>query len=221
LTPHPAPLILGPLMFSGIVETTSKTQALLESSHADLLRFTLSRPQNFTDLHIGDSVACNGVCLTVEAFTDKDIQFALGKETLKVTGWTPEGIKTMTWNLERSLKLGDRIHGHIVTGHVDFVGQVTQSDAGPESLSLRISFPFEQSPYFWPKGSVCLNGVSLTLNEVGENFFEVHLIPETLKTTNLGTLKPGDRVNVEIDSFARGWVHYFKEKGTPRGTSLR
>lgn len=169
-------------------------------------------PSSFTDLRIGDSIATNGVCLTVEAYSPKHITFALGAETLKITGWTAENLKGTTLNLERSLRLGDRIHGHWVSGHVDAVGVVsTFRDLGG-SMQLDVQAPAELMPFVWPKGSWAVNGVSLTINDVTrEGVVSMCLIPETLARTNLGRLEVGSRVNLEIDTFARGLIHYFQK----------
>lgn len=206
-------------MFSGIIETASSTIKLLPSESDELVRFQVTRPEKFNDITIGDSIAMNGVCLTVEAFDEDSIQFAIGKETLRITGWSKEAIQKMLWNMERSLKLGDRIHGHLVTGHVDFQGQVSGLKKDGESMELWVSFPENAKQYFWKKGSVCLNGVSLTINDVKESHLRVNLIPETLRVTNLKHLQEGQSINIEVDSFARGLIHYFNER-EPNGTPL-
>lgn len=197
-------------MFSGIVETISRiTQSRPEPG---VMRISVEKPLEFNDLKTGDSIALDGVCLTLESFDSQSLQFALGDETLKVTGWTPESVRGKTVNLERSLRLGDRIHGHLVTGHVDGLGTVTGSESlGGETLRLRVRFPVALKPYIWPKGSIAINGVSLTLNRVEGEEFEVGLIPETVKRTGLGRLTPGDAVNLEVDNMARGLIWW--EKG--------
>jgi riboflavin synthase len=199
-------------MFSGIIECTSSTVEVLPESTQDLIRFLVSRPQSFNDVKVGDSIALNGVCLTLEKFDDKTLQFALGKETLQITGWTKAFVEKALWNMERSLRLQDRIHGHLVTGHVDFRGEVAAIRTEKELSEIWVRFPAAYREYFWKKGSVTLNGVSLTLNEVKNDHFRVNLIPETLRVTNLGDLKPQQALNVEVDSFARGMIHYFKER---------
>lgn len=206
-------------MFSGIVECTSKAINVFSPS-TEVVRVQVERPGTFNDIEIGDSIAVNGVCLTVEAFDEKSIQFAIGKETLNITGWSQEWLGHAILNLERSLSLGARIHGHLVSGHVDIQGKVSDLTSSEEGLELWVEFPKNFRAYFWPKGSVALNGVSLTINEVKENALRVNLIPETLRVTNLGELKAKDFINIEIDSFARGLIHYFKDK-EPNGTSLR
>jgi riboflavin synthase len=195
-------------MFSGIVETTAR---ILSSTARDqVLEIQIERPASFTDLSIGDSIAVNGICLTLEKFDSTTLTFALGAETLRVTGWDVSGVNEKVVNLERSLRLNDRIHGHLVTGHVDALGTVKVAEQIGEGLRLTIEFPKACAPYIWSKGSIAINGVSLTLNATSATEFEVGLIPETLKRTNLGKLKVGERVNLEIDNMARGLVHFAK-----------
>ena len=198
-------------MFSGIVETTSTVRST--QADAALVRITLDRPQTFDDIKIGDSVAVNGVCLTLEMFTSTTMTFALGPETLKITGWSAEGVKERVVNLERSLRLSDRVHGHLVTGHVDAGAQIIQIERKGETQWMVLETPDGLRPYIWYKGSVTLDGVSLTVNQAESGKFQVGLIPETLKRTNLGLLKPGARVNLEIDNTARGLVHWAKFQG--------
>lgn len=195
-------------MFSGIVETTSRV--LKAELQGDVLRIHIEKPINFSDLKSGDSISTDGVCLTLEAQEPQTLQFALGPETLRVTGWTADRVKDRVVNLERSLRLGDRIHGHLVTGHVDARSKVMRVENQGETTTMWIEIPESIKALVWPKGSVTLNGVSLTLNAVGESEFSVGLIPETLKRTNLGTLRVGDAVNVEADNMARGLVHIVK-----------
>lgn len=195
-------------MFSGIVETTARI--LSSHSRDQILEIQIERPVSFTDLSTGDSIAVDGVCLTLEKFDSKTLTFALGAETLRVTGWDVSGVNERVVNLERSLRLNDRIHGHLVTGHVDALGVVAQAEKIGEGLKLTIEFPKTCAAYIWPKGSIAINGVSLTLNETSLNTFQVGLIPETLKRTNLGNLKEGMAVNLEIDNMARGLVHFAK-----------
>lgn len=192
-------------VFSGIIETTSRI--LTAEKHAGVVRILIKKPIDYNDLSVGDSVAVNGVCLTVESFDSHAMQFALGEETLKVTGWTVSEVKGQVVNLERSLRLGDRIHGHIVTGHVDARARILETKMMGEGLWLRVEIPESLRPLIWPKGSVTVNGVSLTVNEVGGGAFTVGLIPETLKRTNLGALQVSQWINLEADNMARGLVH--------------
>lgn len=191
-------------MFSGIVESRNVIRAV--QARPGLLTITVEKPSFFDDLRLGDSIAVDGVCLTLEAFDPNSMTFSLGPETLRVTGWTADSVLNRVVNLERSLRLNDRIHGHLVTGHVDFGTRVVQAEKQGETLMLAIAIPTDYRPYFWAKGSVAINGVSLTLNQVTPDYFTVGLIPETLKRTNLAELRAGDRVNLEIDNMARAFV---------------
>ncbi|MGZ6479983.1 MAG: riboflavin synthase [Bdellovibrionales bacterium] len=197
-------------MFSGIVETTAAISAA--EPHADLLRIDIERPKSFDDLHPGDSVCVDGVCLTVEYFDLEIMRFALGLETLKVTGWTSSSVVNRVVNLERSLRLEDRIHGHLVTGHVDTIGVIQDLKRSEGSLTLTIGFSEIFSPFIWTKGSVAINGVSLTVNHATETALTVGLIPETLKRTNLDKLALNDTVNIEIDNMARGLVNWARRQ---------
>jgi riboflavin synthase len=198
-------------MFSGIVETQSRVLKALQDR--DLLRIEVERPQDFDDIRIGDSIATSGVCLTVETFSEKNMTFALGAETLKVTGWTKDALLARPVNLERSLRFGDRIHGHMVSGHVDTVGEVALIEDVGGSVQLNVQAPKSILGYVWKKGSWAVNGVSLTINSVEGDIVGMCLIPETLKRTNLGELKKGDRVNLEVDMVARGLIQYLKTSG--------
>ena len=191
-------------MFSGIVECQSLV--LSASTRGGVVEICLVKPSHFNDLSLGDSICVNGVCLTLERFDQKSMIFALAAETLQITGWNEENLLNKSVNLERSLPLGGRIHGHLVTGHVEGLGEVVSFEKKGESAFLKITFPKDLTPYFWRKGSVTINGVSLTINQVEGQSFEVCLIPETLKRTNLNELIKGSQVNLEVDVFVRGIV---------------
>lgn len=204
-------------MFSGIIEATSKiTKAWL--GDGALLRIQVERPSFFNDIRVGDSIAINGVCLTVETFNENFIQFALAAETLKILQ-LPLVLDEMMnssflgkiLNLERSLKFGDRIHGHLVSGHVDSLALVCRAEKVGGNFFLEVALQNELLKYTWKKGSITLNGVSLTINEVNENKISVCLIPETLLRTNLGELNAGDHITVEPDYFAKGLFHFQQE----------
>ncbi len=196
-------------MFSGIVEALSPVKSA--RSNGNLVQIEVERPRDFTDIKNGDSIATNGVCLTVEKFDDRTIQFALGAETLQVTGWSADQLAKSRVNLERSLRMGDRIHGHMVSGHVDGVGQVTRAEEDGGSVFLDVQAPPQLLRYVWKKGSWAVNGVSLTINNVSDQgVVSMCLIPETTKRTNLGGLKAGDSVNLEVDMMARGMISFFE-----------
>ncbi len=200
-------------MFSGIVEALSPVKSA--RAQGNLVFIEVTRPPDFTDIKNGDSIATNGVCLTVEKFDDQTLSFALGAETLAVTGWIESQLKTATVNLERSLRMGDRIHGHMVSGHVDGVGKVIAIRDDGGSVLLDIQTPLPLLRYVWKKGSWAVNGVSLTINSVNDDGVVGHcLIPETIKRTNLGGLKVGDQVNLEVDMMARGMISFFENAPT-------
>ncbi|MCC7405885.1 MAG: riboflavin synthase [Bdellovibrionales bacterium] len=195
-------------MFSGIVETQS---VITSAKPRDgVVEIHIKRPSIFNDLATGESICVDGVCLTIESFDAEKMVFALAAETLQVTGWRWENLPSKSVNLERSLAMGARVHGHLVTGHVEGLGEVLECVHQGEMAHLRVSFPPELTPFFWRKGSVAINGVSLTINRVEATALEVCLIPETLKRTNLGALRVGSKVNLEIDPLARGLVETAK-----------
>lgn len=197
-------------MFSGIVETQASVLSFEPIGSSARIRIT--RPESFNDIQIGDSIAVNGVCLTVTSFNSEIMNFDLGPETLKITGWNAENFCNAAVNLERSLQANSRVHGHFVSGHVDEMGQVTNVIPMGEALELWIEFSKDFRPYVWKKGSVGVNGVSLTVNEVLAHQFQVTLIPETLKRTNLSRLKVADSVSLEADPMARGMVHFMQSQ---------
>ena len=195
-------------MFSGIIEDQGDVLGYKKLETCARLR--VSKPDYFNDIKPGDSISVNGVCLTVENFTNEEIQFVLAMETLTVTGWGDGELSEAKVNLERSLSLDARIHGHLVTGHVDAMGEVVSTEKQGECLLLGVQFPKSLREYIWEKGSLAINGVSLTINQVEELTFYVCIIPETLKRTNLGALEKGSSVTLEIDNLARGLVHQQK-----------
>lgn len=201
-------------MFSGIVEAKSSVLDVREGSGTRLM--ILEKPSFFKDIGNGDSLAVDGVCLTLEAHDGEQLQFCLGPETQRVTGWTAANVKGRAVNLERSLRMGDRIHGHLVTGHVDARVQVLDRRLAGECLDLMIELPAPLRKLVWTRGSIAVNGVSLTVNQVDNAAFGVGLIPETLRRTNLGSFEIGDGVNLEVDNLARGlarWMENARREG--------
>jgi riboflavin synthase len=195
-------------MFSGIIESVEKIV------HAEILssavRVWINKPPFFDDLKHGDSIAVNGICLTVEEFSSEKIQFTMAAETLKVLGWYSADSKTLIQNLinkkvnlERSMRLGDRIHGHLVSGHVEGLAQVVKTLQDGDSFFIYLKLPEALLRFVWQKGSITINGVSLTLNELENDQIQLCLIPETVKRTNLGDIQNGDLVTVEPDLFAK------------------
>ena len=193
-------------MFSGIIETTSVVTRC--EAGDDVLRIAIKKPEMFNDLNRGDSVSVDGVCLTLEEQASQEMTFCIGPETQRVTGWSVGSVMGREVNLERSLRFNERIHGHLVTGHVDAATQLVGREVEGETLRLTIVIPQALQPFIWPKGSVAVNGVSLTVNACANGNFSVGLIPETLARTNLKALKVGDRLNIEVDNMARGLINF-------------
>jgi len=192
-------------MFSGIVESIGQILKIAPGQKS--FQIWVARPKEFNDLEVGDSIAIDGVCLTAERFDDALIQFTVGLETMTLLGWTPKILENKIVNLERSLEFGSRVHGHLVTGHVDALGEVVKVDLQGDCLILGIQIPVECQGYVWKKGSLTVNGVSLTVNSVVEGVIELCLVPETLRRTNLKELKVNQYVNIETDYLAKCFLH--------------
>ncbi|MEC5399299.1 riboflavin synthase [Uliginosibacterium sp. H1] len=187
-------------MFSGIVATTGR---IVEAAPLqDGLRLTVDTGAwDIADVALGDSIACNGVCLTVIERAGSTLKFDVSRESLNwTTGLEKAGGEL---NLEKAMQLTDRIGGHLVSGHVDGVGEVLKFEPVGESHELVIRSPRELAGYIARKGSITVNGVSLTVNWVQGTDFSINLIPHTVQVTTLKQLQAGSRVNLEIDLIAR------------------
>ncbi|MCY4512260.1 MAG: riboflavin synthase [Bdellovibrionales bacterium] len=195
-------------MFSGIV--TECLPCLKVYQESSILRIEFHRPLSFQDLSEGDSICVDGVCLTVEKLSGKEMIFALGPETLKITQWKKKDLKNKIFNLEKALTFHQTLGGHLVTGHVDQVARVSEYHKEGMSVLLNVELPKGFEKFFWKKGYITLNGVSLTVNTISQQILSVCLIPKTLEKTNLSDLKVGDQVNFEVDYFARFFVHGFE-----------
>jgi riboflavin synthase len=190
-------------MFSGIIAAVGRIATTARMSGG--LRLTIDAGElGLDDVARGDSIACNGVCLTVIDIAANRFVVDVSAETLSCTvGLDAPG----PLNLEKALRLSDRLGGHLVSGHVDGVGEVLRFDALGEGTEanrlLEVRAPPELSRYIARKGSITVDGVSLTTNSVAGDRFTINLIPHTLTATTLGTLAPGRRVNLEVDLLAR------------------
>ena len=189
-------------MFTGIVE--KKAQILEWSPSRPGRSISLKVAGGWDKLALGSSVSVDGCCLTVSRRGRGRIVFDLLNETLRRTRFS--SLRPGDWvNLERPLKSGQRIEGHFVLGHIDGTGKILKALSGKKEKSLLISFPQVVKNYILSKGSVAVNGVSLTIGKIEKGAFWVHGIPHTLKWTNLDQLAPGDRVNLEADALLKFW----------------
>ncbi len=205
-------------MFTGIVTAIGTVQA---SEQRGDLRVTIACPYDPEQIDIGASISCAGACMTVVERGGEagKAWFAVDVSAESVSHTAPAMWDTgRRLNLEQALKLGDELGGHIVTGHVDAVGEVAEIRPEGDSTRLTIIAPAALAPYIAPKGSITMDGVSLTVNEVsdqadGSVHFGVNIIPHTAEVTTLGALRQGDRANLEIDTMAR----YLKRMQDLRG----
>ncbi len=185
-------------MFTGITSHVSQVKASQRKN--DGLLVTFQKPEEWSDLELGESVATDGVCLTVTAIRADEYDCVLVQETLdKSTFGTkvPERV-----NVERALRVGDRMGGHMVQGHVDTVGKVVKITDN-DGYKVEVEFPASLDSLVAYKGSICLNGVALTVTANESNTFEVAVIPYTLQHTTLGSLQNGDAVNLEFDMIGK------------------
>jgi len=187
-------------MFTGLVTAMGTLAARLPRGPG--ARLTLNARFDDGPLLLGESVSVSGACLTVDAITADGFEVDASAETLART--TLGGVKLGgTVHLERALRAADRMGGHVVTGHVDGVGSLLERRPVGESVALVFGVPLELAPFIAEKGSITVEGVSLTVNRAGPDRFDVTIIPHTQERTHLGQLQPGDPVNLEVDLIAR------------------
>ena len=191
-------------MFTGIVETTGMIETAVVTP--ENTRLTIAAPRlGLHQVSLGDSIAVSGCCLTVVEKTHETFSVDVSNETLSLTSGLAQGTEV---NLEKSLRFGDRLGGHLVSGHIDGVGLVTAMNDLGASWRLEIDAPMELSRFVARKGSITVNGVSLTVNKVsdsagGNALFEINIIPRTHQVTTIRLLRKGMKVNLEIDLLAR------------------
>lgn len=188
-------------MFTGIVQTIGTVTAL-HARNGDLELEVASGASGLRAARTGDSIAVSGVCLTITRLTGTGFVADVSRETLERTTLRELGAGQAV-NLELALRAGEPLGGHLVSGHVDGVARLDSRREDGRSWRFRFEIPSALARYVAPKGSICIDGVSLTVNEVEGTRFDVNLIPHTLSVTTLGALQPGSRVNVEVDLIAR------------------
>ncbi|MFP6779896.1 MAG: riboflavin synthase [Alphaproteobacteria bacterium] len=200
-------------MFSGIIRDIGQITSLDEKKGD--LKISVKTKLPLEDISIGDSISCDGICLTVIHLSKNTFKAELSKETLSITtskSWK----KSKNINIEKSLLLGEQIGGHLVSGHVDCLGVLKNKQVIKGSTKLDFEIPREFNKYISKKGSIAINGVSLTINKTNKNLFSVNIISHTLKNTTLALLKLQNEVNIEVDSIARYAVNaaesYIKER---------
>jgi riboflavin synthase len=195
-------------MFTGLIEAVGELVARSATPGGSRARI---RSALAPQLALGNSIAVNGVCLTATAIDAETFAADVGPETLRVTtlGALKQGARV---NLERPLRPDSRLGGHFVQGHVDAVGLVEQVRPDAEFRWLTIRFPPDLAPGIVPKGSVAVDGISLTVVSVGADRFDVQIVPFTLEHTNLAAIRPGDPVNIETDIIGKYVVHSLRER---------
>jgi riboflavin synthase len=188
-------------MFTGIIKARGTITAM-EQRSGDVRLTVRSDGLPWGEYEVGESVAVNGVCLTAVALHGDGFDTDVSVETLDVTALGGLAVGSEV-NLEPSISLGERLGGHLVSGHVDCTGKVVSRQADARSIRLAIEIPKDYARYVAKKGSVCVDGVSLTVNEVSGNTFELNIIPHTAEVTIIDDYAPGTVVNVEVDLLAR------------------
>ncbi len=188
-------------MFTGIIQALGYI-AQLDKHEQDARLVLHTGKLDLSDVQLGDSIAVNGVCLTVIEFDEHSFSADVSAETLSRTslGDLNQGDAV---NLEKALRLADRLGGHLVSGHVDGLGELVEIKVVGQSQRLRIKAPENLAYYVAEKGSVCIDGISLTVNRIENHIFELNIVPHTLKETTLSRVKTGQWVNLEVDVIAR------------------
>lgn len=197
-------------MFTGLIEEVGKVEGIVK--RADGLNLVIGCNKVIEGTKLGDSIAVNGVCLTVTDLKGGLITFDVSKETIKRTNLSKINIKEAV-NLERAMMVGNRFGGHIVQGHVDTVGYISSIKPTGEHTEFLIEIPFDYVDYVIEKGSIAVDGISLTINYIDKNRVKLNIIPHTFKNTNLMYRKTGDSVNLEFDIVGKYVVEMIRKYG--------
>ncbi len=197
-------------MFTGIIQALGHIKTKVSYDKGAVFSFSATN-FDFSSVAIGDSIAVNGVCLTAVEIGEDFFKADVSQETLdcSIFSQLEQGDSV---NLEKALRLNQGIDGHLVSGHVDGIAQVNDQFKEGESTRFKISVPDNLVKYIAKKGSVCINGVSLTVNSITDNIFDLNIVPHTLTVTTLGKLKVGSKVNLEVDIIARHLEQLLKSK---------
>ena len=187
-------------MFSGIIEELGELKKV--SKRGNVALFEIQAKKILEDINIGDSISVNGVCLTIIKKESGILGFEVMPQTLKVTNLGILRINDKV-NLERALRIGDRLSGHFVTGHIDSIGIIRNKNYINDNLCFEIALPLKFMHYILPQGSIAIDGISLTIVDKRANTFKAYIIPHTLKNTTLGFKGPSDKVNIEFDILAK------------------
>jgi riboflavin synthase len=199
-------------MFTGIVREQGRVLAAERNGHGGSLRLRIAAPRTAPEAHVGDSIAVSGCCLTAVDAANGELEFEAVPESLARTtlGGLAEGLAV---NLEPALKAGEPLGGHYVQGHVDGVAPVRSFEPEGDGARLRLDLPRELLRYCVEKGSIAVDGVSLTIAAIDDEGVAIALVPHTLEVTTLSSLRPGDRVNIEVDLLAK----YVERLAAPGG----
>ena len=188
------------MMFSGIVEELGELKKI--SKRGNVTLFEIQAKKILEGVFIGDSISVNGTCLTLTENKSGVLSFEVMPQTLNVTNLGALRLKDKV-NLERALRIGDRLSGHFVTGHIDSTGIIRRKNYINDNLSFEIVIPTKFMHYVLPRHSIAIDGISLTIVDKRANTFTVYIIPHTLKNTTLGFKGPSDKVNIEFDILAK------------------
>jgi riboflavin synthase len=199
-------------MFTGIIATIGKVESV-QAKGGDIRLEIATQNLDLSDVKLGDSIANNGVCLTIIAMSNGSLSFDVSRESLDRTslGAVKAGSEV---NLEKALAVGDRLGGHFVSGHVDGLGKIIAKQESARSVQFRFEVPLGLERYIVEKGSICIDGTSLTVNKTENNWFEVNIIPHTMQETIMKSYQVGTQVNLEVDLIARYLERLLPEKAS-------
>lgn len=201
-------------MFTGLVQCVGEVADIRRQGREQ--RLTIRPRCAMPNLRDGESISVNGACLSVENHDGALFTAYASEETLSKTNLVRLGHKSLV-NLERALEMGQRLDGHLVTGHVDCLAILEKKEKSGQSLRLRLSFPVEFGPEVVEKGSVALDGISLTVNKCGDDFLEVNIIPDSRKRTNIHLWQIGDGINMETDLIGKYVFSAMRARAAPGG----